>query len=668
MKTVLFCALLLLLPFMAFCQPNIPDYGKIDKADLLMTDCDFDAGAPAFKLLDYGKVRFAKSKYMDEKDLTSQSGNVQGKLLKVVTERRVRIKILKKEGIDLANIKIPFFTKEEVIKKAAACTYNIDGSGNITVSDVGKDGIYVKKVTQTNSQLVMVLPNVKVGSVIEYKYILETENEFFVRDWYFQSVGMPTRLSYYDINIPLTHGFGEEAFINHPSAVKNTKELKETYGEGMAQVEVPFANRVFYLQNVTSIKGEPYAGAVGDYMQRVYYHSVGTGSTKSKDPMALWRNMANMLSDKGGYDANAVADIVGSEALVQKASQQQDTAQKIKIIFDYLRNSITCTEEEDIFPNEGAAAAWQKRSGSMADINLLLVNLLQKAGVNALVLMGSTYDNGVVSLNYPSYKQFNVLMAYVPTANGFYLLNAADKACLSTLVPWYMLGTKGLVINGDESFFADITDNGNDYKQVVDVDITIDNKGKATGKALIKSYGYAKASRLDTWLRNKDKFGSEHLANAQFSFAIDGLQVSNEANDTLPLEQRFSFNLPINQSGAYYNVPTNLFTGLTKNPFTNDERRTDVEFRYYQAYYLNVNITVADGFAFETPPPKTQLEMPNKTIEYSRTVDASGKKLSLQTVLLFNQSDFRAKEYGFLKDFYKKLFNLLDEPIVVKRL
>ena len=667
MKTVIFYALLLLVPFMAFCQPTIPDYGKIDKADLLMTDCDFDAGASSFKLLDYGKVRFGKSKYMDEKDFTGQNETVQGKILKVVTERRVRIKILKKDGIELANIKIPFFTKEETIKKAAACTYNIDGSGNITVSEVGKDGIYIKKTTQTNSQLIMVLPNVKVGSVIEYKYTLETENEFFVRDWYFQSVGMPTRLSYYDVNIPLTHGFGEEAFINHPSAVKNSKELKEVYGEGTAQVEVPFVNRVFYLQDVHAIKREPHAGSVWDYMQRVYYHSVGTSRAKSKDPMALWRNMANLLSDKGGYDESAVADIKGSEALVQKASQQQDTLQKIKVIFDYLRNTITCTEDEDIFPNEGAAAAWQKRTGSCADINLLLLNLLQKAGVNALALMGSTYYNGAVSLNYPSYKQFNILLVYVPTADGFYLLNAADKASLPGLVPWYMLGTKGVVMNGDESFFLTITDNGNDYKQVVDVDIVMDRQGKATGKAFIKSYGYAKAPRVDTWLRNKEKFAAEHLATAKFSFAIDSLQVTNEVNDTLPLEQRFSFDLPINKTGAYYYVPTNLFTDLDKNPFTDDERHTAVEFRYYQAYYLNVNITLPDGLAFEASPPAAQLAMPGKTIEYNRTITGAGKKLSLKMTLLYNQSEFRAKDYGFLKDFYKKLFNLLEEPIVVKQ-
>lgn len=667
MKTIVCYALLLLVPFVALCQADIPDYGKIDKADLELTDCPFDAGAAAFKLLDYGKVRFGKSKHLSDQALLDPSGTVKGKLLKVLTERRVRIKILKKEGIEQANVTIPFFTNDEDIKKVSACTYQLDANGKVLVTDVRKDGIYTKKISKNTSHLIIVLPNVQVGSVIEYKYLIEAEDEFFIRDWYFQSESMPTRLSYYDVYIPLTHGYGEEAFINHPSLVKNSQQLKETYGEGYAQVEVPYVNRVFYLKDVKSIKDEPYSGAVKDYLQRVYYHSVGTNTAKNKDPMAGWRNMANRLSDVGDYDTNVMADIKDSEALLDKARQQKDTAQKVKVIFDYLRNNFTCTQQEDVFPNEGAATVWQKRSGTIADINLLLVNLLQKAGVNALVMIGSTYGNGLVSTNYPSVKQFNVLMAYVPMGSGYYVLNAADNAALPNLVPRYMLGTKGLVINGDESFFVNIADNGQVFMQIVQVDIAMDNSGKATGKALINSYGYAKAPRLQTWLHNKNKFGDQYLAHPQFSLLVDSLKVRNEQDDTQPLEQQCIFAMPVNSSGTYQYLNTNLFTGLTKNPFTDDERRMDVEFRYKQSYQLQANITIPDGYVFDELPPVTELAMPNNGITCRREVAVKGKTLTLKIILLFNQTTFGAKDYGFLKDFYKKLFNLLEEQVVVQK-
>jgi hypothetical protein len=58
MKTLFFALLLFSLELKG--QPAIPDYGKINKADLELTDCSFDPGAIAYKLLDYGRVRFER--------------------------------------------------------------------------------------------------------------------------------------------------------------------------------------------------------------------------------------------------------------------------------------------------------------------------------------------------------------------------------------------------------------------------------------------------------------------------------------------------------------------------------------------------------------------------------------------------------------------------------
>jgi hypothetical protein len=658
MKTFFLSALLLGCLSLA-AQPSIPEYGKIDKADLQMTDCAFDPGASAIKLLDYGKVRFAKSKYFDEKDPANSP------LLKVLTERRVRIKVLKQEGVELGNVKVPFFAKDEEVRKIAACTYNLDDGGNVSVTEVGKDGVYVQKLSKNQNQLVIVLPNVKKGCVIEYRYILETQDEYFIRDWYFQTIDIPTRLSYYDVNVPLTHGYGEETFINHPSAVKTLGQTKETVSEGNMQIEVPYANRVIYLQNVRSMKHEPYGGCAEDYMQRVYYHSMAGG--KDKDPMVQWRKLANLLSEKAGYDDNVLAVVNGSEALVEQARQQADTVQKIKVIYDYLRNHFTCTQQYDIFPDEGGQKVWQKRSGSIADLNLLLVNLLQKAGVNALVFMGSTYNHGEVAVNYPSYRQFNVLMGYVPTLNGFYLLDATEKGGSCKLVPWYMLGTKGLVVNGDESILLQVTDNGQTFKQVVNVDLMIGSDGKARGKASVESRGYAKLPRLQTWLLGKDQFMKTYLAHHRFSMGIDSLTVQGETNDNEPLVQQFKWDMAANSSGGYQYVNTNLFTGLAENPFASDERQTDVEFRYNRAYYLNVNITLPTGMVLDALPQNLVLAMPDKSIECNRTVVASEKGIRLQLVLQFTKPFIPAKQYAFLQDFYKKLFNLLEEPVVLKQ-
>ncbi|MEO6540565.1 MAG: hypothetical protein ABIN74_06240, partial [Ferruginibacter sp.] len=54
MRTGIIFILFLAFTMPAFAQKGQPGFGKVDKADLLMTDCDFDKGADAIVLIDYG--------------------------------------------------------------------------------------------------------------------------------------------------------------------------------------------------------------------------------------------------------------------------------------------------------------------------------------------------------------------------------------------------------------------------------------------------------------------------------------------------------------------------------------------------------------------------------------------------------------------------------------
>ena len=56
MKKIIFAIFSLLLVSVTNAQDKIPSFGKIDKADLEMKDCDFDPGSEAFVLFDIGEI------------------------------------------------------------------------------------------------------------------------------------------------------------------------------------------------------------------------------------------------------------------------------------------------------------------------------------------------------------------------------------------------------------------------------------------------------------------------------------------------------------------------------------------------------------------------------------------------------------------------------------
>ena len=195
-------------------QKGLPGVGKIDKADLEMKDCDFDKGAEAVTLIDWGYIFYRRGK----------------DLFNTVYERRVRVKILKASGLSYANVKIPYFdaNNEEQIQKISAYTYNIDPAGHTSTTDVGKSSIYSKRINKQYSEMIIAFPEVKVGSVIEYKYTMERQTMGHIKDWYLQS-RIPTRYSEYQVNVTIIFRFPVK-----PSVVDQLDTKDEIYAERIA--------------------------------------------------------------------------------------------------------------------------------------------------------------------------------------------------------------------------------------------------------------------------------------------------------------------------------------------------------------------------------------------------------------------------------------------------
>lgn len=77
-------------------QDKLPSFGKVDKADLEIKDCDFDPGAEALVLFDVGEVEI---KYAGFSGWQSES------------IYRMRIKVLKASAVDRAQIKRQYYSK-----------------------------------------------------------------------------------------------------------------------------------------------------------------------------------------------------------------------------------------------------------------------------------------------------------------------------------------------------------------------------------------------------------------------------------------------------------------------------------------------------------------------------------------------------------------------------
>jgi hypothetical protein len=655
MKTIC-CYLLLIVALQLQAQKGQPAFGKVDKADLLMTDCDFDKGADAMVLIDYGNT------YYDR-------GTVGYSSFKTVYERRTRIKILKEKGISQADVMISYYNlnNEERVLKLKAITYNLDANGNIQSTEVKKNSIYSKRLDASHSAMIIAFPEVKVGSIIEYAYAIETES-IHIRDWRFQG-RIPVRYSEYQLKIPQIFRFSVQ-----PSVVDPIEDKQEIINESISMDEGFLDTKVlksnYIMRNLPGIKNEPFMGSPIDYMQRLDFQLTQIYYSESRviDRSLKWSNVLAELKKHEDFGVQLEKKVYAAKSLVDEAMMIPDMEARMKFMYNSIRSSMNWDQrEKDVYTDNGVNKTWETKAGNVADINLLLINLLNDAGVKATPIFFSTREHGLVSPQYPSVFQFNTVMAYVTIKDKVFVLDATDKIINYKLMPEKIVNTNGFIMEGENGKWKEILSGKNKFKIMSAVQGEIDAAGMMKGSSLVNCYDYARVQRCEEWAENKQEFKDDHFIKPYPALKIEDIVINNFQADSLPLEQKIKFSSVLNSSGDYRYFSINLFSGLEENPFIANNRVSDIDFGVHRDFTFFGNFTIPPDYVFDGVPENISMTTPDNGIVFNRSVQVESNLLNVRMTVEFKRSFYPASSYAEFKEFYKKLFDKLNEQVVIKK-
>lgn len=653
---LLFLTLTLGFSLTTFSQNELPAYGKIDKADLARTDCDYDKGAEAEVLIDWGNT------YYDR-------GTSGISLFKTIFEYRRRVKILKEKGMSQADVKISYYANnnDQKILKVSACTLNMDAAGNITKTDVGKSSIYSKRINNDYSELIIAFPDVKVGSVIEYKYTMERETMDQLPDWYFQGK-IPVRYSQYQLTIPQIFRFSVQ-----PSVVDPVEDKQEVVSERISvdngYVDTKSLKSSYIMRNLPGIKNEPFISTPKDYMQRLEFQlsQIDYGNGNIQDLRVKWSDVVKSLMKSSYFGEQLEKNVPGTEQLLQEAKNIAGAENQVKFIYNSVRKNINWDEDEEIFTEKGIVKAWETKTGNTGDINLLLVKLLRDAGIKTSPILFSTREHGLANPSFPFLRQFNIVMAYVTVGDNFFVLDATDKYSSYKLTPQKITNSQGFIVEGESGKWKDIFSGKNKYKVMAALHGEIDAAGNMKGDGLVNCFDYARKQRCEKWAKDKAAFKTDYFNTAGTSCTISELNVNNAEADSLPLEQKVKFSGTLNGSGNYRYFTVNLFSDMDKNPFISEERISDIDFGFNQEYIIYGNYSIPEEFAYEGLPENTSMIMPDTSIIFTRSVQTSDNLLNIRISVEFKRPFYSAAMYPEFAAFYKKMFAKLNEQIVIKK-
>jgi hypothetical protein len=308
---------------------------------------------------------------------------------------------------------------------------------------------------------------------------------------------------------------------------------------------------------------------------------------------------------------------------------------------------------------------WDSKTGTSGEINLILINLLQTFDIDAVPMLVAERNYGKVDPKIPFIDRFNKTVAYVNADGKNFILDATQKFCPVGLTPYPLLNTYGLIIDKKTTGPLNIKANDEDYKSSVTLHATLDNTGLFKGEAIMDDEQYAKQAQSELIAKGKKEFIKDYeTSNAGIS--IDSIDFKNLDNNSNPLIQNIKFSEQFDNTAGFVLLNYNLFTGLAKNPFTQDERFTNVNFGYPYKVSLSETIDLPDSAKIEGIPMDKKLISPDGDMSISRQIKRAGNTLQINIDFLQTVTLVPYDNYEYLKEFYKQMVGMLNEPITVK--
>lgn len=639
MFRILFVLLLFAFYTTSFAQEE-PSFGGFTEIEKKMQVCSFDPEAEAVILLDLATAY--------------PIGH------KLVIDRRIRLKILKESGIERGNIRIPYYSKDDFQTLSdieGLVQSGGESNSSVRVSKLEKSGIFHQNINERWSELRLAMPDVKVGSIIEYRYTSTMLSWWGLDKWEFQT-DIPTEVSKFDLTISRTIEFAYTVFHRPDLPIKVTPYKSD-------------GRIVFEMRNIAALRSEPITDAPSEYQQRVVFQvskfNAGGYNQKYADS---WAQLAKDLLNQNNFGRVIEKSVPGSDEFLQKVKLLGSDFEKMNTIYSFVRNNFASDGYRSIYASDGLKKVWEKRSGNTGERNLLLLNLLKEAKLDATPLLVCERSEGKVNKAYPFLDQFSRVVSLVKIDNDKYILDATDKFTPPSMIPFSLANTYAFAVvwkNATEPFLLD--SKGKTKRTQSNVLINIGEDGNITGTVATRSLGYDRIARLQ-YLKESDtkKFTERFLLVSETDLEIDSLEIEGIDNDSLPLLQSYKYNVSTNQSGEYRIVNLNLFFDLRKSPFVSDIRFTNINFGTTMSKSVTQLIQLAPNMIPDGIPKNISLVMPDKSIVLNRTlVFDKEKNLVISRIDLdINKPVFTPYEYPAVKDFYKKMVDYLNEPLVLK--
>ncbi len=426
------------------------------------------------------------------------------------------------------------------------------------------------------------------------------------------------------------------------------------------------------MKDVPALKEEPFTTTLDNAVAKIEFQLKAIQFPRSpvRNVMNSWARVSEelMADDDFGSQINRPNNWLDDQVkeIIKGATTQEDKARRL---FEHIRDHYTCNSYSRYRITTTLKDVVNNKSGSVADINMLLIAMLRTQDIQADPVILSTRSNGYASEFYPLMDRYNYLIARVQAGEKVLFLDASIPHIGFNRLPLKVYNGQARIISQNAEpvyFLADSLMEASSTMVFVE-----ENEKGGVSAFFTQNNGYFQSLRLRERAATS---GKEGLAKE----IQEALPEGNELKGAVDFD---SLTRPDDPVTVRYEVKVDQFDGqervyfnpmfgeaIRKNPFNAAARFYPVEMPYLFDEMYTLNMQIPKGYAVDELPKSARIMFNENEGMFEYLISATDGTIQMRCRLLMGKTVFPNEDYQSLRDFYAFIVNKEAEQIVFKKL
>jgi hypothetical protein len=592
----------------------------------------------------------------------------------------IRLKVLTERGKEHANVELNYAKVSDgggyTVEDIQGRTIHSDGT---IIPFTGKP--YEKLIEKTQGVKIMAkvftMPDVQIGSIIEYRYKLRyNDNSLKSPDWYIQT-DLWTRKGHYQWkpinlngNIVVTGERGQtKSFIAWASVLPQSAAVTQTPIIGTDQTLMELN-----VHDIPPAPEEDYMPPISSFTYRVLFYYAGYRTVDEfwKNEGKYWAKTQDKFIGPGSAVTAAVKDLVAAtDTPDQKLHKIYAAVMKLENTRYTRQHSSAEGRAQGFKEVHNTDDIWTRKRGSDDQLAALFVAMARAAGLKAYVGIVTNRDRNIFMKNYLTLSQLDDVVAIVNVNGKDQFFDPGTRFCPYGHLAWKHTFASGIRQTDAGSDYFNTTGEPYTFSRVQRIaNLTLSQQGEVTG-TITMTYSGDPAIRWRLSALEGDSASLEREIRTSVEQLVPaGMELKVASVDKLEdYEQPLVANIEVkgtlgSSTGKRVLLPGDIFEANAKPSFPHEKRDIPVYFQFPHITQDAVRIHFPKTLSIESLPASDKSNY-EKSIAYSLSPESAADSFTIRRTYALGEILFYPPQYANFRTFYSKMENKDQESVVL---